>query len=235
MNYFWWHMHDQLIRFHELTSMNISTTGPAMCYRGEDDPSDADLLLATTQVFSAFHNLTELYFSKIILTKQLQYYFGALVTPLKCINLYAAKLDREDLVYMAHSHHIGSIVRMELAYNEFHDMCNELCHMLLQARQLEVLSLKMSMLEYHEKVAVMLVLTEQGVIKTLCMYENENMLSANGYNDIVELACDVKSLTEFYLWPYNYKPFELFFRPVVTESCQLIAKKRGRGDLKLLY
>ena len=215
--------------------MSISTTGPVMGYLGPEHPTGEELHLETVRIFSNWHCLCELYTSRVVLTDQVAGLLGALRQPLTKINLYSARLSGDDISYLARSHHIEHLQQIEIAYNDFRGKGEELCDMLRNASSLAVLGLKMSLLRLHEKIQVMQVLQNCLMLHTLAMYENEDMLSTSGYETIVDLACAVPSLQEFYIFPIEYKPFALFFRSAVWARCCEILCRQNRTDLKLFY
>lgn len=207
-----------------------------MEYLGPEHPTAEQLHLETVNIFSTWHCLQELNTSRVVLTDQLAGLLGALPQPLRKINFYAARLSANDLLYLAQSHHIQQLQQIELAYNDFGGKSEALCSMLRAAGKLVVLGLKMSLLKLHEKVQVLQVLSGRcHSLHTLAMFENEDMLSTAGYETVVQLASDIPSLAEFYVFPIDYKPFALFFRSHVWSFCEEILIKNNRKELKLFY
>ena len=231
----WWYAKEHLAQLHNLKSVYIATTGPVVGYFGVDHPTMDEVFEKMSEIFSNWHFLEQFNTSRMVLTNKLPRLFGSLQYPLTNINLYAARLSKEDLSYLATSHHMGSLQQVELAYNDFRGMATELCDMLRNASSLTVLSLKMSEMQLHEKVQVMQALQSCPNLHKLAMYENEDMLSTAGYDTVIELACLLPWLKEFYIFPFQYKPFELFFRTTVYTSACRILDEQKRTDLKLLY
>ena len=86
-----------------------------------------------------------------------------------------------------------------------------------------------------EKKAIMETLQPLHKLHTLVLHETDDIVSTDGYKAIVELACLLTSLKEFYIFPFDYKPFELFYRELVEEICQDVLIENDRNDLELFY
>ena len=100
---------------------------------------------------------------------------------------------------------------------------------------LQVLNLKDTQLEEECKIELMFRLANCDKLQTLVMYDSEDMVSRTVYEVIVDLACTVKSLSTFYLFPFNYTPFETMHRSDVEAACLKITEKRCRWDLIIKY
>jgi hypothetical protein len=100
---------------------------------------------------------------------------------------------------------------------------------------MEILNLRETNLVLDEKLSVISALHQSEKLHTLALYEQEDMLSSSGYQSMIELACAVESLKKFYVFPFNYKPFEIFHRQDVEEASELILIMNGRTDMQLYY
>jgi len=200
----------------------------------EDDPAPSAILSRTVDVLAGWEWLQEVYLSHIILTGQLSHWLGALKLPLSKLSLYNTGLDADDMTYLSECRHLATITELAIQHNNLRGLGHELSALVSRARALRQLHLKETQLMLHEKTAVMSALTSPHV-RVVIMHEDEDMISTSGYETLVQLACTVESLREFYVFPFNYRPFEIFYRHAVQEATQEILAAHDRTNLQLYY
>ena len=202
---------------------------------GKNDPAPADILSRTVAVLAGWEWLQEVYLSHIVLTGHLKDWLGALKLPLAKLSLYNTSLDADDITYLSESsRHLATITELAIQHNNLRGLGHELCALVSKADVLRQLHLKETQLMLHEKTAIMTALQSPD-LKVIVLYEDEDMISTSGYETLVELACAIESLREFYVFPFNYRPFEIFYRHAVQEATQAIVAAHNRANLQLYY
>ena len=232
-----WELHKELKALKNLTKYVMGTSGPHVpqvlsfkCY-----PTPEKLLQRTVQVFQSWENLDELFYVGVVLTNQLKPILSALKKPLKKLQIYACKISFEDVVYLSTCHHLEHLIDLGLEYNNLVDKGHVVTTMVENCKQVDMLNLKETNLKVHEKLEILGALQGSNTLATLAMYENEDMVSTSAYQTLVEMACRIPNLTTFYIFPFNCKPFDVFFRADVEDSCKEILTRQNRQDLKLFY
>lgn len=184
---------------------------------------------------SKWTQLSEVYFIGLVLTNQVAKLLGALVSNLKKLILYGCDLHCDDILYLSTCSHVPHLEELGLEYNNLRNMGTVMCDIAKRAETISILNLKETKMMLHEKVALLEALQFSETLNTLVLHEKEDMLSTEGYETLVEMACCIESLKEFYVFPFDYKPFEMFYRDSVEEACQEILSINDRTDLALYY
>ena len=200
----------------------------------DNDPTPADILSSTVDVVSSWKWLHEVYLSHIVLTGHLKDWLGALAQPLSKLSLYNTSLAADDIIYLSESPHLATITELAIQHNELRGLGHELCTLVSKMLRLRQLHLKETQLMLHEKTAIMTALRSP-CLDVLVLHEEEDMISTSGYETLVQLACNIGSLREFYVFPFNYRPFEIFYRHAVHEATQAIMAAHNRYNLQLYY
>ena len=228
-----WDIGDFLQRFENIHSFGMGTMGPKLLTYAE--PSVEEITLATCQVLNKWRHLSELHLLGTVLKLQVNHLLSAIPNTLKKLKLAACSLHRFDLLSVANSHHVNHLEDLNLEKNDLRGMGNELCTVLKKSSCLVNLSLKETNLTLEDKIEVLNVLQGSKTINLLLLYENEAMVTAEGYIAMIEMGCHIVSLKKFYLFPFNYKPFEVSLRRIVESSCCKLLTKHNRDDLCLAY
>lgn len=232
-----WELHQDLLRIPNLLVFGLGTTGPKLHLQliSPKEPTDADCIQPTEHVLEQWSHLRNLQLTGLLLTKKINIWLTSLHNPLHTLSLYACKLDRQDLEYLSQSHHLHSLLHLNLEKNDLRDCGEEICQVIRAAPQLELLNLRETKLKLHEKLSVITALHESEKLHTLAMYEQEDMSSTSGYESMVELACGIRSLKKLYIFPFMYQPFEIFYREGVERASEMILCLNERKDIELYY
>lgn len=218
-----------------LKKFGLGTSGPKMKLLGESDPTSEELLQNSLEILGCWPNLKELYFIGLTMTCEVEQWLEAVCNPLEKLILYACKVSTADLEYLSQSNHLSALQELGMEHTNLRGMGGLLCEIIHNAPNLTLLNLKDSQLQLHEKTDILYALQTRQIIQTLLLFENEDMLSTAGYEVVTELACAITSLKSFYVFPFNYRPFEVFYRESVEQTCQTLLLKNKRTDLILHY
>lgn len=232
-----WDLRDVLPTFPQLEQFGLGTSGPRV-HLPEDSrvPSVQELLECYATVLATFPNLQDLYFIGLNLRHQLHALIKDIPNPLTKICLHACNLSRDDIESFLNTKHCSlDLTELGLQFNKLAGMAGDICEMILRSRLVK-LDLRESMLNFEEKLQIMSALGTAEHLETLCLYENEDMLSVAEYQHVIELACAVPNLQRFYIFPFNFKPFEILIRKKLEPACEEILALNGRAsDLMLQY
>ena len=231
-----WDLRDVLPNFRSLEQFSLGTSGPRVHLPEENRiPSLQQLLECYANSLSALPDLQDLYFIGIGLRYQLHGLLKGIQQPLSKIVLHACDLSREDIELFIDTKHCSwHLVELGLQFNKLSGMAGEICEIVLRSRLVK-LDLRETMLTFEEKAQILTALGTATHLETLHMYENEDMLTVAEYQTIVELACAVPNLAKFYIFPFNFKPFEILIRKKLEPACEEIMSLNGRMDMILQY
>ena len=198
-------------------------------------PSTKQLLECYSTVMGAWPNLKELHFIGLGLRRHLTAILKDLPNPLSKLTLHACNLSQEDIEQFLDTQHCGvELVDLGLQFNRLAGMAPEICEIILRSR-LTKLDLRDSMLSFEEKIHIVSALGTATDLTALYLYDNEDMLTVAEYQHVIELACAVPKLAKFYIFPFNFKPFEILIRKQLEPRCQEVLSLNGRKDLILQY
>ena len=229
-------LHEHLARIPNLQKFVLGTTGPKMHFPLiTSEPTLQKCMERTSVIFTQWNYLQDLELIDLDMSKKLEVWLSFLHKPLQRINLFACKLVKEDLTFLAKCHHLQNLNHLGLENNDLHGCTEELCDIAKSTPKLESLYLLETNLDLHEKLSVISTLHACKKLHTLALHEQDDMLSTSGYLSIVELACGIQSLKKLYAFPFNYRPFEIFYRKEVEDASELILFKNKRTDLHLYY
>lgn len=232
-----WYFHELLKEFSELRIFALASVGPPLIKTLVEGsgPTEEQILQRTHEVFQCWVHLEEIYFNRIHISNQVAMMLSGLVNPLRVLYFYAAELREADISYIASSHHISNLRGLTIEKNNLRGMGYMLTTLAENASSMETLNLKDTEMHLHEKVNLLSRLNLSQTLKVLVLHESEDMVSTEGYENMVELACAIKNLSVFYVFPFCYKPFEIFYRHKAQESCEGIILANNRTDLALYY
>lgn len=225
--------------FSELSNVHVygmAATGPnILAFSNPNEPGEQDVLEATCQVFSHWQSLQEVYYNRVSLTNKLGPLLSTLQKPLKTIYCYHCYLGEKDVKYLAESHHAKAVQTLILDYNTLEGFGEYICDFITNAPCLRILNLKGTDLTEEERINVLCALQTCPNMDTLVLYEEDNMVSTECYETMVQLACVLPNLKTFYLFPFRYEPFDQIYRKAVLDMCQEILISNERTDLQLWY
>ena len=171
----------------------------------------------------------------MILTGQIRKFLEPLQKPLEKIIFYSCVLNLDDITYLSECKHLKALTELGLEYNNLEGMGDILCKLVKKTPNLHVFNLKETKLRPNEKLFLMYSLLNCSQLDTLVLYENEDYLSLEAYEAIIEAACLMDSLREFYIFPFDFKPFELFHKKIVDEVVEEILTINERENLQIFY
>ena len=225
--------------FSELINVHIyamAATGPnILAFSQPNEPSEQQVLEATCYVHSKWKSLEEIYYNRVSLTNKLGPLLSNLQGPLKTIYCYHCYLNQNDISYLAHSHHAKAVEALTLDYNKLEGLGEHICSFVANAQSLKILHLKGTGLAEDERINLLCALQECPNIHTLVLYEDDNMVSMECYEMMVQLSCNLSALKTFYLFPLRYGPFDQIYRQSIVDSCQEILVTNNRLDIELWY
>ena len=231
-----WHFHDLLVQFVKLKIFALASVGPPLIKNLDGSgPTQEQLLERTQEVFRTWTELEEVYFNRIHISNQVEAMLSQLQSPLKLMYFYAAELRQPDVEYLSKSHHIHNLHSLTLEKNSLRGMGAEMTELVRNAYAIETLNIKDTEMQLHEKIGLMTCLQSSETINVIVLHETEDMVSSDGYQQLVELSCSMKNLKHFYIFPFCYKPFEIFFRQKAQELCEAILVAYKRTDIQLYY
>ena len=225
--------------FSELSNVKIygmAATGPnILAFSNPNEPGEQEILEATCEVYTHWKSVQEVYYNRISLTNKFGELLSSLQKPLKTIYCYHCYLTEKDIRYLADSHHAKAVETLILDYNNLGGLGEYICSFIASAPHLRILNLKGTELNEEERIEVLCALQACPNMDTLVLYEEDNMVSTECYETMVQLACALPNLKTFYLFPLRYKPFDQIYRETVVGSCQGILGASDRTDLELWY
>ena len=193
------------------------------------------MLIRSADVLHTWTNLTEAYFNGVILTDTLSILLNALTNPLRVLYLCKTELSVKDIDYLAYSHHLDALRELTIEKNDLEKMGQYVVELAQNATSVKFLSLKDTSILETDRIDIVLALQNCMVLKTFVFFDTHSMLTSDSYEMIVELACHIRTLRNFYLFPFNHKPFEKYQRQTVYQACMDIVMKNKRPDLSLAY
>ena len=228
---------EELSLFTNLVSFGLGTTGPKIESQlvGPDEPSNEAVMEQCKEVLRHWNKLEVLQIVGVVMTRRLKNWLSALVEPLQKLSFYACKLVVEDVESLRKSHHLHGLTQLGLEKNNLKGCGQTICSIVKNTPNLELLNLRETFLEFDEKIAIVSSLCGCYKLETLALYEKEDMLPTNGYVEIVALACCIQNLKNFYIFPFNYQPFEAFYRQDVQQQCESILDLNQRTDIQMYY
>ena len=198
-------------------------------------PSDLELLVRTADVFHSWFQLSEVCFHGVLLTDQLAIMLNALNNPLRVLFLVKNELSQRDVDYLAWSHHLDALRDLTIEKNDLEKMGRHIVELVQNGASLKFLSLKDSRLLEADKIDIMIALQESLLLKTLILFDANSMLTQEGYEIIIDLACRIETLRNFYIFPFNHEPFDQVLRKDLIPVCVEILSRNKRTNLCLAY
>jgi hypothetical protein len=231
-----WDIRDVLPGFERLEQLSLGTSGPRVHLPEENRvPSSSQLLQCYASVLGALPQLHDLYFIGLGLRHKLHGLLRDIQRPLTKLCLHGCDLSREDIECFIDTKHCSTeLSELGLQFNKLSGMAGDVCEIVLRSNLVK-LDLRETMLSFEEKIQIMSALCTAPHLETLCMYENEDMLSVAEYQHIIELACAISNLSKFFIFPFNFKPFEILVRKKLEPACEEILSLNGRSDMILQY
>ncbi len=231
-----WEFHQELKQLTQLTWFAMATCGPKLLKNlFAKNPTENELLLRAQDVFSCWSNLEELFFNRVMVPDQVESMLTCLPGKLKTLFFYASNLTQNDIGYLGRSHHIHCMTSLTIQGISLRGMSEELSLIAENAKCLESLTLKNNDLRLHEKISLITKLQRCPTLHTLVLYDNEDMVSTTGYEEIISMVCAIQNLKHFYIFPFNYPPFEIFYKVDVEAVCKAILAMNDRADINLYY
>ena len=225
--------------FSELINIHIhamAATGPnVLAFSQPNQPSEQEVLEATCRVHSHWKSLEEIYYNRVSLTNKLGPLLSNFRGPLKTIYCYHCYLNESDIRYLAESHHAKTVQVLTLDYNKLKGLGEYICSFVSNAPNLTILNLKGTGLDEDERINLLCALQACPNIHTLVLYEDDDMVSIQCYETMVQLACTLSALTTFFIFPLRYDPFDQIYRQSIVDTCQEILVTSDRSDLELWY
>ena len=225
--------------FSQLSNIKIygmAATGPnILAFSNPNEPREQEVLEATRSVYSNWKSLREIYYNKISLSNKFGAMLSNLQEPLKTIYCYHCYLTEDDIRYLAECHHAKTVETLILDYNNLGGFGKYICSFIGNAPHLKILNLKGTGLHEEERIEVLGALQACPNMDTLVLYEDDNMVSQECYETLVQLSCTLPNLKTFYIFPLRYEPFDQIYRETVVESCQQVLTASKRTDLALWY
>ncbi len=227
---------EEFSQFENLHVFGTASTGPnVLVYSNPGEPGEMDELKALVSVYSHWRNLAELYYNDVSLTNKLGALLTALQNPLKVLYCYRCYLKEKDIADLADSHHCTGMEALTLEKNKLQYLGHYLCSFIAKSPNLKNLNVKDTLLTEEEKVNVLCALQGCDKVETLVMYDKESIESVEGYETMIQLACAIPSMNEFYIFPLKHEEFDAFYREDIEEKCGEIQKSTGRKDLSFYY
>ena len=223
--------------FSQLTWFAWATSGPKLLRVFDSEgPAQEVVLSRSVEVLSTWRNLRQALFNRVTLTDQVGSLLGALHCPLQVLFFRSNHLSLRDLEYLSQSHHVETLRELTMEKMDLHDMGHCIATLARKASHLKTLNLQDLNLREEDQIEIMLALQDTALeLETLVLLDNESHLMSDSYELIAELACSLPKLEMFYIFPFNYGPFERDMREFVEALCSGIVSRRGRDDLILAY
>ena len=231
-----WEFRNELCRLRNLQKFAAATIGPRLLRDFHSTgPSVDEVLEAHRLVFSSWKNLSELILRRVTLTNRLAILLGALERPLKKLFLYCNNLSESDVTYLSSCHHIPSLEGLHLEKMDLSPWADAVLSMIGRTECLETLVLRDTYLQEQDKLALMAILLPAPSLKEFVLYESESMLTVSGYHDLVRSAVLMPALRRFFVFPFQYPPFDQFYRSEVRKICEDVLTQADREDMCLFY
>lgn len=229
-------VYEELKALPHLVRFTWATAGPKLLkVFGSDGPTDEEILVKSADVLHAWKELKEVFFNGVTLKNQLAILLHALPNPLEVIYLNKNDLGISDLNYLSYCHHLSTLRELTLERTDLSGLGEYVVELARNAGSLVYFSIKDTNIQEHHRIQVVEALQEAMVLRILSIYDGDGMLSDDGYQVIVHLACNIPSLKYFYLFPFNYEPFEKTLRQQVLMAATQILAEHKRQDLQLAY
>ena len=234
LNPLMYHMHKEFKLIRNITKLDLGIAYPRIrCFNSCGGIKPEDILCKEVEVLNAWDSINEVYFIGLSLTSKLKHWFGALRQPLQIVNLHACYLNSEDFSYLAQSHHVPAMIEFGLDKNNLAGTADALSDVLRNAKNLKMFSAVDTQLSEGEIADLVAACQGAENLHSFNIYEQENHLTSDGYANIVELVCAVRPMRGFYVFPFNYKPFDKVYKPSVLARCEYILELNNRTDIKL--
>ncbi len=225
--------------FSQLANVHVygmAATGPnVLAFSHLNDPGEQEVLKATCEVYSHWNLLKEVYYNRVSLSNKLEALLSVVPGPMKTIYCYHCYLMKNDLSYLAETHHAEGVENLNLEYNNLQGLSEYLCTFLRRAPHLKILNLKGTGMTEEERIGVLCALQECPDLDTLVLFEDDGMVSSECYQTMTQLACTLPNLKTFFMFPLRYEPFDKIYRKSVVNTCKTVLTDSGRNDLQLWY